>query len=70
MRPTSTREATTCPVVASQFCAERRATAAAADGLPQAHLISSHTGEGVAPLLEKLWKLIATERTDEPVLHG
>ena len=49
---------------------ERRATAAAAAGLPQAHLISSHTGEGVAPLLEKLWKLIATERTDEPVLHG
>jgi GTP-binding protein len=49
---------------------ERHAGAAAAAGLPDAHLISAHSGEGVPALLEKLWKLIATEPADEPALHG
>jgi GTPase len=49
---------------------ERHATAAAAAGLPDAQLISAHSGEGVAALLETLWKLIAPEREGEPVLHG
>src|SRR5439155_25023464 len=38
---------------------ERRATAAAEAGMPDAHAISAHSGEGVPALLEKLWKLIA-----------
>jgi GTP-binding protein len=49
---------------------ERHAEAAGAAGLPDAHLISAHSGEGVPALLEKLWKLIATEPADEPALHG
>jgi len=49
---------------------ERRAGAAAEAGLPDAHLISAHSGEGVPALLEKLWTLIATEPADEPALHG
>jgi GTP-binding protein len=49
---------------------ERHASAAAAAGLPDAHLISAHSGEGVPELLEKLWQLIATEPADEPALHG
>jgi GTP-binding protein len=49
---------------------ERHAGAAAAAGLPDAHLISAHSGEGIPALLEKLWKLIATEPADEPALHG
>jgi len=35
---------------------EARASAAAAAGLPGAAVISSHTGEGVRPLLERLWQ--------------
>jgi GTP-binding protein len=49
---------------------ERHAGAAAAAGLPEAHLISAHSGEGITDLLEKLWKLIATEPADAPALHG
>jgi GTP-binding protein len=49
---------------------ERRATAAQEAGLPDAFLISAHTGEGLAPLLERLWKLIASEGASEPALHG
>jgi GTP-binding protein len=49
---------------------ESHAGAAQAAGLPDAHLISAHSGEGVPALLEKLWKLIATEPADEPALHG
>jgi len=49
---------------------ERHAGAAAEAGLPDAHLISAHSGEGVPALLEKLWQLIATEPADEPALHG
>jgi GTP-binding protein len=49
---------------------ERHAGAAAAAGLPQARLISAHSGEGVAGLLEDLWKLIASTSADEPALHG
>jgi len=49
---------------------ESHAGAAQAAGLPDAHLISAHSGEGIPALLEKLWKLIATEPADEPALHG
>jgi GTPase len=49
---------------------ERRAAAAAEAGMPDAHGISSHSGEGVPALLEKLWKLIAAEPAGEPALHG
>ena len=49
---------------------ELRAGAAAAAGLPDALLISAHSGEGMPALLERLWKLIATERADEPAIHG
>ena len=49
---------------------ERHATAAAEAGLPDARLISAHTGEGVASLLEDLWKLIASAPSEEPVAHG
>jgi GTPase len=49
---------------------ERRAAAAAEARMPDAHGISSHSGEGVPALLEKLWKLIAAEPAGEPALHG
>ena len=49
---------------------ERRATAAAEAGMPDAQAISAHSGEGVPALLEKLWKLIAAEPAGEPALHG
>jgi GTP-binding protein len=49
---------------------ELHAGAAAAAGLPDALLISAHSGEGMPALLERLWKLIATERADEPAIHG
>jgi GTPase len=49
---------------------ERRAAAAADAGLPDAQLISAHSGEGVPALLETLWKLIASEPADEPALHA
>ena len=49
---------------------ERHAGAAAAAGLPEARLISAHTGEGVPALLEDLWKLIASTSAGEPALHG
>jgi GTP-binding protein len=44
---------------------ERHADAAAAAGLPEARLISAHTGEGVAALLEDLWKQIASLQAAE-----
>lgn len=48
---------------------ELHATAAAAAGLPDAHLISAHSGEGIKDLLEDLWKRIASTPSDEPALH-
>jgi len=49
---------------------ERRGTASAEAGLPDAHLISAHSDEGMKALLESLWKLIAQARSGEPALHG
>jgi GTP-binding protein len=49
---------------------EKHASAAADAGLPGAHLISAHSGEGVPALLETLWKLIASEPAGEPALHA
>jgi len=48
---------------------ERRAAAAAEAGLPGAHLISAHTGEGVQELLRTLWDLIAPLDTAESASH-
>ena len=36
----------------------QHAAAAERVGLPQARLISAHSGEGVGPLLEALWALV------------
>jgi GTPase len=49
---------------------ERHAAAAAEAGIPGAHLISAHSGEGVPALLETLWKLIAPETAGEPAIHA
>jgi len=39
--------------------ADERADAARTRGLPDAHVISAHSGEGLSGLLEELWRLIA-----------
>ena len=44
---------------------EAHRTAPAQLGLPDARLISSHTGEGLTPLLEELWSLIAADLAAE-----
>jgi GTP-binding protein len=48
---------------------ERRASAAAEAGLPDAHLISAQSGEGIGVLLESMWKLIAPAPAGEDALH-
>lgn len=49
---------------------EQRPTAAARAGLPQAYLLSAHSGEGLRELLEALWTLITAEaRTAEDGHH-
>ncbi len=45
---------------------EQHADAAERAGLPGARLISAHTGEGIAPLLEDLWSLVAPALAAEP----
>ncbi len=49
---------------------EERAGAPARLGLPQARLISAHSGDGVAALLEELWGLIAADLAREAAVAG
>jgi GTPase len=49
---------------------EGRAGEAARLGLPQARLISAHSGEGVSALLEELWALIAADLVREAEAAG
>ena len=44
---------------------EARSQAAREAGLPEARLISAHSGDGVRALLEELWTLIAPETVGE-----
>ncbi len=50
---------------------EERAGRARAVGLPDARLVSAHSGEGLRELLERFWSMIDTaETTVEPGEHG
>ncbi len=49
---------------------EHRASAPARVRLPQARLVSAHTGEGLAELLEALWTMIASAPHLGPGAHG
>ena len=48
---------------------EERSSWARRVGLPQAHLLSAHSGEGVSDLLEALWQRITAAETGSPA-HG
>jgi GTP-binding protein len=50
--------------------ADELAGAARTRGLPEAHVISAHSGEGLGGLLEELWRLIATGLGNEISTHG
>ena len=49
---------------------EQHAAAAANAGLPGAHLISAHTGQGVAALLEEVWRRIVAAGEEQAIHDG